>query len=98
MVNENVIFQVLAEQKEETKNYDTQKWVSRKEESLFEFDSKLALAQQTWICGKSVGSHIISRIICLDFVRKWRIICLDFVKKRIFAKSKSSNYVLRKDN
>ena len=42
MVNENVILQVLAEQKEEVRSYNTQKWVTRKEESLFEFDSKLA--------------------------------------------------------
>lgn len=34
--------QVLAEQQEEVKGYKPQKWVSRKEESLFEFDTKMA--------------------------------------------------------
>lgn len=34
--------QVLAEQQEEIKGYKPQKWVSRKEESLFEFDTKMA--------------------------------------------------------
>jgi len=42
MVNEKIILQVLAEQKEEIKNYCTKKWVNRKEENLFEFDSSLA--------------------------------------------------------
>lgn len=42
MVREKTILQVLAEQKEELKNYQTQKLVTRKEESLFEFDSPLA--------------------------------------------------------
>lgn len=62
MVNENVILQVLAEQKEETKNYDTQKWVSRKEESLFEFDSKLAqVVIGVRRSGKSVLCHKVLR-------------------------------------
>lgn len=42
MVSEKIILQVLAEQKEELSNYRTQNWISRKEESLFEFDSTLA--------------------------------------------------------
>lgn len=62
MVNENVILQVLAEQKEETKNYDTQKWVTRKEESLFEFDSKLAqVVIGVRRSGKSVLCHKVLR-------------------------------------
>ena len=42
MVDENVILQVLAEQKEYVEAYNPAKWVSRKEEGLFEFDSSLA--------------------------------------------------------
>ena len=42
MIDEKVILQVLAEQQEEIKGYKPQKWVSRKEESLFEFDTKMA--------------------------------------------------------
>lgn len=42
MIDEKIIFQVLAEQQEEIKNYKPQKWVSRKEEALFEFDTKMA--------------------------------------------------------
>ena len=42
MVEEKVILQVLAEQKEYVENYDPKKLVARSEESLFEFDSPLA--------------------------------------------------------
>lgn len=42
MVDEKVILQVLAEQKEYTESYDPKKWVTRREESLFEYDSPLA--------------------------------------------------------
>ena len=42
MIEEKVILQVLAEQKEEKENYKPQQWVSRKEEYMFEFDSNLA--------------------------------------------------------
>ena len=42
MANTNVIFQVLAEQKEEIKNYNSRHWTSRREEELFELDSTLA--------------------------------------------------------
>lgn len=42
MVNEKVILQVLSEQKAEMMNYKPQKWVTRREESLFEFESTLA--------------------------------------------------------
>ena len=40
MIDEKVILQVLAEQKEEIESYKTQKWVARKEESLFELSKK----------------------------------------------------------
>lgn len=42
MIDEKVILQVLAEQKEEIENYKTQKWVARKEESFFEFNTTMA--------------------------------------------------------
>lgn len=42
MIDEKVILQVLAEQQEEIKSYRPQKWVKRREESLFEFDSDMA--------------------------------------------------------
>lgn len=42
MVEEKLILQVLAEQKEYVGNYQPEKWVDRKEERLFEFDSTLA--------------------------------------------------------
>ena len=42
MIDEKIILQVLAEQQEEIKGYKPQKWVARKEESFFEFDTKMA--------------------------------------------------------
>ena len=42
MIDEKTILQVLAEQQEEIKGYKPQKWVARKEEQLFEFDSTMA--------------------------------------------------------
>lgn len=42
MVEERVILQVLAEQKEYVSSYHPEKWVKRSEEALFEFDSPLA--------------------------------------------------------
>ena len=41
-MDENVILKVLSEQKEEIENYSPQDWVTRHEESQFEFDSPLA--------------------------------------------------------
>ena len=42
MIDEKTILQVLAEQQEDIKGYKPQKWVARKEEQLFEFDSTMA--------------------------------------------------------
>jgi len=42
MIDEKIILQVLSEQQEEIKSYKSQKLVARKEESLFEFDTKMA--------------------------------------------------------
>ena len=44
MMDEKLILQVLAEQKEYVENYQPSKWVDRNEERLFEFDSTLAQA------------------------------------------------------
>ena len=42
MVEEKVMLQVLEEQKVEMESYKSQQWISRKEESMFEFGSNLA--------------------------------------------------------
>ncbi len=42
MIDEKTILEVLAEQQEEIKSYKQLKWVERKEESLFEFDTSMA--------------------------------------------------------
>ena len=42
MIDEKIILQVLAEQQEEIKSYKPQTWVTRREELLFEFDTKMA--------------------------------------------------------
>lgn len=42
MVEERIMLQVLAEQKEYVSSYHPEQWVKRNEESLFEFDSPLA--------------------------------------------------------
>ena len=42
MFSEKIILQVLAEQKEEIRNYRTKRLLARKEESLFDFDSTQA--------------------------------------------------------
>ena len=42
MFSEKIILQVLAEQKDEIRNYKTKRLVTRNEESLFDFDSTQA--------------------------------------------------------
>ena len=42
MIDEKTILEVLAEQQVEIKSYKQLKWVERKEESLFEFDTSMA--------------------------------------------------------
>ena len=42
MIDERVIIQVLAEQKEDVDAYHVNQWVARNEETLFEFESNLA--------------------------------------------------------
>lgn len=58
MIDEKIILQVLAEQQEEIKCYKTQKGVARKEEALFEFDTKMAqVVIGVRRSGKSTLSH-----------------------------------------
>lgn len=64
MVNEQKILQVLAEQKNEIQGYEPQNWVTRKEESLFEFDSTLAQvvigvrrSGKSTVCHKVLQEH-----------------------------------------
>lgn len=42
MIEEKTILQVLAEQQEEIKSYKPERWMPRREESLFEFDTNMA--------------------------------------------------------
>ena len=42
MIEEKLILQVLAEQRDEISEYNPSEWVSRREESLFEFESGMA--------------------------------------------------------
>lgn len=42
MVSDKIILQVLAEQRDEIKAYNPQRWVARKEECLFELNSSMA--------------------------------------------------------
>ena len=67
MIDERIILQVLAEQRDEIKGYDPSAWVSRREESLFEFDSSLAQvvigvrrSGKSTICHKVLLEHGIS--------------------------------------
>jgi hypothetical protein len=64
MFDEKIILQVLQEQKEEVSSYDPSKWVSRREESLFEFDSTLAQivigvrrSGKSTLCHKALLEH-----------------------------------------
>lgn len=67
MVSEKIILQVLAEQKEEVENYQPQKWVTRREEKLFEFDSPLA--QIVIGVRRSGKSTICHKVLCEHRVR-----------------------------
>lgn len=63
-MSENVIMQVLAEQREEMSSYRQSHWVRRKEEELFEFDSPLAQivigvrrSGKSTLCHKALMEH-----------------------------------------
>ena len=64
MISEKIILQVLAEQKEETQSNSKHGWVTRREESLFEFDSTMAQvvigvrrSGKSTICHKVLQEH-----------------------------------------
>ncbi len=64
MVDEKIILQVLAEQQQNVQNYNPSKWVRRREERLFEFDSPLAQvvigvrrSGKSTICHKVLKEH-----------------------------------------
>lgn len=63
MADEKVILQVLTEQREEIKGYKPQKWVTRKEESLFEFNTKMA---QVVIGVRRSGKSTLCHKVLLD--------------------------------
>ena len=72
MVNEKIILQVLTEQREEMSSYEPSKWVARKEESLFDFDSPLAQivigvrrSGKSTLCHKVLIEHGINYELCL---------------------------------
>lgn len=74
MIDEKVILQVLAEQKEEIKGYKPQKWVTRKEESLFEFDTNMA---QVVIGVRRSGKSTICHKVLLERGIKYGYVNLD---------------------
>lgn len=74
MVDEKIILQVLAEQQEEVKSYKPQKWVARKEESLFEFDTNMA---QVVIGVRRSGKSTLCHKVLLDRGLKYGYVNLD---------------------
>ena len=74
MIDEKIILQVLAEQQEEIKSYKPQKWVSRKEESLFEFDTKMA---QVVIGVRRSGKSTICHKVLLERSIRYGYVNLD---------------------
>lgn len=74
MVDEKIILQVLAEQQEEIKSYRTHKWVTRKEESLFEFDTNMA---QVVIGVRRSGKSTICHKVLLERDIKYGYVNLD---------------------
>lgn len=74
MTDEKIILQVLLEQQEYINSYDTKKWVSRKEEELFEFDSSLA---QVVIGVRRSGKSTVCHKVLLERGIKYGYINLD---------------------
>lgn len=74
MTNENKILQVIAEQKDYIQAIDTSKWVKRKEENLFEFDSTLA---QVVIGVRRSGKSTICHKVLLEKGVKYGYVNLD---------------------
>lgn len=74
MINDNKILQVIAEQKEYIQAIKTDKWVKRKEENLFEFDSTLA---QVVIGVRRSGKSTICHKVLLENNIKYGYVNLD---------------------
>ena len=74
MIDEKVILQVLAEQQEEIKSYKPHKWVTRKEESLFEFDTQMA---QVVIGVRRSGKSTICHKVLLERGIRYAYVNLD---------------------
>lgn len=74
MIDEKIILQVLAEQQEEIRNYKPQKWVTRREETLFEFDTKMA---QVVIGVRRSGKSTICHKVLLEHGVKYAYVNLD---------------------
>ena len=66
--------QVLAEQQEEINSYKPQKWVTRREESLFEFDTKMA---QVVIGVRRSGKSTLCHKVLLEHGVKYAYVNLD---------------------
>ena len=74
MIDEKIILQVLAEQQEEIRGYKPQKWIARKEESLFEFDTKMA---QVVIGVRRSGKSTLCHKVLLERGIKYGYVNLD---------------------
>ena len=74
MIEERIILQVLAEQRDEILGYDPSKWVSRREESLFEFDSTMA---QVVIGIRRSGKSTICHKVLLEHGIRYGYVNLD---------------------
>lgn len=74
MIDEKIILQVLAEQQEELKSYKPQKWVTRREESLFEFDTQMA---QVVIGVRRSGKSTLCHKVLMEHGVKYGYVNLD---------------------
>ena len=74
MKDEKIILQVLAEQQEEIRNYKPQQWVTRREESLFEFDTKMA---QVVIGVRRSGKSTLCHKVLLEHGLRYGYVNLD---------------------
>jgi len=74
MIDEKIILQVLAEQQEEIRSYKPQKWVTRREESLFEFDTNMA---QVVIGVRRSGKSTLCHKVLLEHGVKYGYVNLD---------------------
>ena len=90
MIEERIILQVLAEQRDEVRGYNPSKWVSRREESLFEFDSPLA---QVVIGVRRSGKSTICHKVLLEHGIRYGYVNLDD-DRLLGMESKDLNTVL----